>query len=181
MNADTPAAPKTIASELMASGSKIQLESVKAHYGELAIKAAWKLLQPQERDRIKTLCDNGQREEVSPPVTEQPEHRDASEISTTYPENVAKVDTWLQQQGLVETQPTSKRSLFNISDDLEKGCGQNQLVGVRSTYTKIWQCLEGLVTSSRQGMVDYTDVINEISSLLFKAITEAGTQFAFKN
>ena len=30
-------------------------------------------------------------------------------------------------------------------------------------------------------MVDYTDVINEISSLLFKAITEARTRFTIKS
>lgn len=71
VNSDTPADPQSIADELAACGTKIQLEAVKAHYGELAVKQAWKLLSSVERDRIKSLCDNAEKVEVSP-VTENP-------------------------------------------------------------------------------------------------------------
>lgn len=94
VNSNTPSDPKTIADELMACGTLIQLQAIKAVYGDVVVKGAWKLLSKDERDRIKSLCDNGQKEEV-PPVTEQP---------TIYK---------------METQPTPKRTLFKIGDDLE--------------------------------------------------------------
>ncbi len=52
-------------------------------------------------------------------MTEQPERRDVSEIAATYPENVSKVNTWLEQQNLADSHPYTKRTLFAISDDLE--------------------------------------------------------------
>lgn len=67
INNDVPTNPQLIADELAASGSKIQLEAVKAHYGELLIKQAWRLLSTRERTRIKALCDNGQKEEAVAP------------------------------------------------------------------------------------------------------------------
>jgi hypothetical protein len=92
VNANTQPDPRTIADELMACGTLIQLQATKASYGDVAVKAAWKLLPQQERDRIKALCDNGQlrhlgnvvqmaqigdfcdneQEEKSAPVIEQP-------------------------------------------------------------------------------------------------------------
>lgn len=95
VDSDTKPTPQAIADELAACGTKSQLESVKAEYGDLLIKQSWKLLEPSERIRIKNLCDNGQREEPQP-VTEHP---------ATYQ---------------VEPQPQPKRTLFSISDDLEK-------------------------------------------------------------
>ena len=100
INNDVPFTPQAIAEELAASGNKIQLEAVKAHHGELALRQAWRLLEPSERIRIKALCNSGQKEEVSP-VTEQP---------ATYQVK--------PQPQPVET-PTPRRTLFNISDDLQ--------------------------------------------------------------
>ncbi len=84
-----------VANELSACGSKIQLEAVKAEYGDVAVKIAWKLLPQVERDRIKTLCNNEHQsvEETPQPVTEE--------------SSVHKV----------EPQQT-KRSLFDISQEM---------------------------------------------------------------
>lgn len=73
VNNNTAPTPNAIALELSSCGSKIQLESVKAEYGELAVKAAWKLLSPDERDRLTSICLPGQQATEEPqPVTEQP-------------------------------------------------------------------------------------------------------------
>lgn len=93
VNTDTPTDAKTIADELMACGTRIELKSVKGHYGELMIKQAWKLLPQDERDHLTSICKNEITEDLQP-VTEEPA--------------VYKL----------ETQP--RRSLFNISDDLER-------------------------------------------------------------
>lgn len=100
---------EAIASEIVGCHTLIELQSVKSQYGEDLTRSAWKLISMDERRRLKLLCESGQKiEETS--------------IPTTYPENVAKVDAWLQKEGLAENkQPQQKtRSLFSISDDLEK-------------------------------------------------------------
>lgn len=109
VNNDTPADPKTIASELMACGTLIQLQAIKVSYGDIAVKTAWKLLPQDERDRIKSLCDNGQKEEVQP-VTEQ------SESAGAYTQDLT--EQWSQQQE--QLQPQHKRTLFGISEDLQQ-------------------------------------------------------------
>lgn len=88
-----------ISNKLSACSSKIQLEAVKAEYGELAVRTAWKLLSQQERDRIKALCNNEHQsvEETPQPVTETP--------------TIYNVDSPTQHP---------RRSLFNISEDLER-------------------------------------------------------------
>jgi len=53
-----------IANELSACATKIQLESVKAEYGEVLSRQAWRLLPQHERDQIRLFCN------------EQEEHRD---------------------------------------------------------------------------------------------------------
>jgi len=98
--------PQALADELIACGSALELKRVKSEYGD-AVKEAWKLLPQSERDRIKTLCDNGQRqstEETPQPVIEQP---------TSY-----QVEA--PPQPVEPTQPTqpTKRSLYAISTDL---------------------------------------------------------------
>lgn len=51
----------------------------------------------------------------------QPPLRDSSEIAATYPEDAAKVNAWLEKEGRTDPQPQPKpRTLFSISDDLEK-------------------------------------------------------------
>lgn len=88
-----------ISNKLSACSSKIQLEAVKAEHGELAVRTAWKLLSQQERDRIKALCNNEHQsvEETPQPVTETP--------------TIYNVDSPTQHP---------RRSLFNISEDLER-------------------------------------------------------------
>lgn len=66
---DTQANPKVIADELAACGAKLQLEAIKSHYGELAVKTAWKLLPQQERDRLTLVCKG---ESSEPVAVEQP-------------------------------------------------------------------------------------------------------------
>ncbi len=87
-----------IASEIIACGSYLELQSVKSQYGEHLAKQAWQFIPKSERQRIKALCTPEQQPVEEPqPMTEQP---------ATY---------------LVEAPPQPKtRSLFSISDDLEK-------------------------------------------------------------
>lgn len=46
-------------------------------------------------------------------------HRNVSEISATYPDSVA-IDALLEKEGRTESQQPKSRTLFNISEDLEK-------------------------------------------------------------
>lgn len=87
VNTETQPSPQAIALELAACETLIQLQAVKAHYGETLIKSAWKLLLQKERDRLKEICQ--------PQTQAKPTEKPAT------------------------TQQT-KRTLFNISDDLEK-------------------------------------------------------------
>ena len=90
-NASPPPDLNVIASEIIACGTYLELQSIKAEHGESLIKQAWLTIAIPERDRIKALCDNKQKEEPSP-MTEQPTYQ----------------------------APPKSRTLFSISDDLEK-------------------------------------------------------------
>lgn len=93
VNANAAPTSEALASELAACGNKIQLQAIKNEYGELAVKQAWKLLPTEERNRLTSICQNQPTEEPQPVIEEPAVYK-------------------------VETQ--SRRSLFNISDDLEK-------------------------------------------------------------
>lgn len=95
-NDSPPLDINAIADEITACGTYLELQAVKAQYGEGAVKQAWLTIPIPERQRLKALCDNGHTEQ-SQPMTEQP---------ATY---IVKAP-----------QPKTRRSLFNISDDLEK-------------------------------------------------------------
>jgi len=58
-----------IANELSACATKIQLESVKAEYGEVLSRQAWRLLPQHERDQIRLFCN------------EQEEHREVVQMA----------------------------------------------------------------------------------------------------
>lgn len=90
----------------MACGTLIQLQAIKASYGDVAVKGAWKLLPKDERDRLTAICQNQPKEEV-PPVTEQPDGAYTQQLT----------EQWSQEQELLQPQP--KRTLFSISDDLQ--------------------------------------------------------------
>jgi hypothetical protein len=128
VNANTPADPKIIADELMACGTALELKRVKTEHGDV-VKAAWKLLSQSERDRIKQLCAESKPEPQSQP---EPQTRDSSEIPATYPENVVKVNAWLNKKGCsqpqpepepkpsLEPQPTLKKpTLIELTSDLQ--------------------------------------------------------------
>jgi hypothetical protein len=144
MNSDTPALPQNIASELMACGSKIQLQTIKSQHGELPVKQAWRLLPQQERDRIKGLCDN---DTCSPPVEEtQP----MTEQPTIYK---------LEPAG----QP--KRTLFNISEDLEQLNDLLDEVGNDAQQQElINQWLEQLGSERDRKLDNYSALIVEMTS-----------------
>lgn len=88
-----------IAIELAACGTLIQLQAVKAEHGEQLVRQAWKLVLPEERMRLKGICQTEQQQAMEPP---QP----VTMVPAPYH---------------MESQPRPKtRSLFSISDDLEK-------------------------------------------------------------
>ena len=95
VNNDVQPEPQAIADELASCGNKIELEAIKSTYGELAIKAAWKLLPQSERDRIKLLCENQEKEEMSPMIQEP----------TIYVESPSKL---------------TKRNLIELTSDLQQ-------------------------------------------------------------
>lgn len=49
--------PQVLVNELTACGAALEFKRIKAEYGDMAVKAAWKLLPQSERDRIKIICD----------------------------------------------------------------------------------------------------------------------------
>jgi len=107
-----------IANELSACATKIQLESVKAEYGEVLSRQAWRLLH-NERDQIRLFCN------------EQEEHRDEV-VQAQIGDFKGNGQEEGQRQRVrnplykAEPQPQSrsaiqpKRTLFNISEDLER-------------------------------------------------------------
>lgn len=101
VNADNHLDPQVIAAELLACETVIELLAVKSQYGEPLVKAAWKLLSAEERDRLKAICQ---------PLTHS---KPKADVETPLEEE--------QQQEFQQVEPQKpKRTLFNISDDLEK-------------------------------------------------------------
>jgi hypothetical protein len=102
VNNNAQPTPEQIADELSACGTLIELQGVKNTYGDVAVKAAWRLLPQPERDRLTSICKNG-RQPQPEPVTEQP------------------VSSQMESQPVEQTQPQPKtRSLFSVSNDLER-------------------------------------------------------------
>jgi len=64
--------PQTLADELIACESALELKRVKSEYGDL-VKQAWKLLSQPERDRIKALCDTQAQPQLEPETQPAPE------------------------------------------------------------------------------------------------------------
>ncbi len=63
INSDAQLDPQILVDELTACGAALELKRIKAEYGEMTVKAAWKLLPQVERDRIKAIC-NGEPEQT---------------------------------------------------------------------------------------------------------------------
>lgn len=84
-----------IATEIVKCDNIIQLQALKAQHGEDAVRTAWRLLPVDERLRLKAICDGQKAEET--PVTDNP-----------------------TVNNQVEEPKPQVRSLFSISDDLEK-------------------------------------------------------------
>lgn len=59
VNSNVQPDPQALADELVACGTALELKPIKAEYGDMAVKATWKLLPQPERDRIKAICDGG--------------------------------------------------------------------------------------------------------------------------
>lgn len=73
INSNAQPAPQTVADELMACGAALQLKRLKTEYGDVAVKAPWKLLPQLKRDRIKAICDlEPQPTEPATETTSQP-------------------------------------------------------------------------------------------------------------
>lgn len=143
VNTETQPSPQAIALELAACQTLIQLQAVKAHYGEALIKSAWKLLLQKERDRLKEICAPQQRD--AQPVETQPTQKE-------------------QQTAYHQVEPQQpKRTLFNISDDLEK---LNELLDEVSDDEEqqelIAQWLEQLGEECDRKLDNYCALINEM-------------------
>jgi len=63
---------QSIADELIACGTALELKQVKSEYGDL-VKQVWKLLPQSERDRIKQLCSEESQPEPKPQVEPEPQ------------------------------------------------------------------------------------------------------------
>ena len=133
-----------IADEIVACGNRIQLQAVKATHGENTVRAAWKLIPASERQRLKALCtEQPQPEEIPTPV---------SEIPAAYQ---------------VEPQPTQQktRTLFSISDDLEK---LNELLDECNDDTQqqelIAQWFEALGEERDKKLDGYAALITEMTA-----------------
>lgn len=104
MNSNVQPDPQVLADELMACGAALELKRIKAEYGDVAVKAAWKLLPQSERDRIKAICDG----EPQPTTAPQPEP--VVETSEAHP-----VERSLQPEP-----STRKSTLIELSTELEQ-------------------------------------------------------------
>jgi len=92
---DTQPEPQAIANELAACGTLIALKGVKASYGDVAVKNAWKLLPIPERDRLKAICAG------EPKTDHQPEEI-STFVETTEPPKRTLIDLTVQLQQLDE-------------------------------------------------------------------------------
>lgn len=78
--------PQGLANELTACGAELEFKRIKAEYGDMAVKAAWKLLLQSERDRIKIFCEG----------EPQPKPASQTEPSTRKP-TLVELSTELEQ------------------------------------------------------------------------------------
>jgi hypothetical protein len=117
VNANTQPDPRTIADELMACGTLIQLQATKASYGDVAVKAAWKLLPPQERDRIHSLCDNGQKDHMDNVVQMQ----QIGDLEGNKHSSAEEVQPMTEQPANYQVEPpTRKPNLIELTTELEQ-------------------------------------------------------------
>lgn len=99
INSNLQPDPQALADELMACGAALQLKRLKTEYGDMAVKAAWKLLPQLKRERIKAICD------LEPQPTEP-----ATETTEAY-----------QVEQSVQPEPqTRKLTLIELSAELEQ-------------------------------------------------------------
>lgn len=129
---------EAIASEIAACGTYLELQSLKTEYGEDVARSAWKLIPPEERLRLKGICQSEQQQAMEPqPVSEQPQ-----QVSQPKP-----------------------RTLFTISDDLEKlnelldDCGDNA-----QQQELIAQWFETLGTERDRKFDNYCALVVEMTS-----------------
>lgn len=129
---------QVVADELSACGTRIELQAVKATYGDVAVKNAWKLLPQTERDRLTGICKNEVKEPTLEPVTEPKP----------------------------EPQPKPKtRTLFTIGDDLERlnelldDCGDDI-----QQQALITQWFEHLGEERDRKLDNYAGLISEMSA-----------------
>lgn len=95
--------PQVLADELMACGTALELKWIKAEYGDVAVKAAWKLLPQSERDRIKAICEG------EPQPTQEPQ-----------PESVVETPEASCQVERTPQSSTRKPTLIELSADLKQ-------------------------------------------------------------
>lgn len=98
--------PQVIANELSACGSLVQFQATKSSYGATAIKAAWKLLTQDDRDRLTAVCKNQDIDKDGTPNMTDEEPEPVTEAPTIY-----KVES--------ETKLT-KRNLIELSSNLQQ-------------------------------------------------------------
>lgn len=97
INTNTQPDPQTIADEMSACGSRIELQAIKASYGDASVKSAWQLLPAAERDRLKKICYEQQAEET-----------------------VTQPGGFDQQAQLQPQLSTTKASLIDLSSELKQ-------------------------------------------------------------
>ena len=76
--------PQAIAAQLIACDSPLELKQLKSEYGDEAVKSAWQLLSPSERERIKAICNTEPQPKsmtATPEAGQQPQ-RTLFDIST---------------------------------------------------------------------------------------------------
>jgi len=134
---------QSIADELAACGTLIELKATKATYGDVVVKAAWKLLPQPERDRLTAICKTEVKEPIPEPVKEEPAYQ-----MEPQPESQSKPKT---------------RTLFSIGDDLEK---LNELLDEADDDAQqqelISQWLEQLGTERDAKLDNYAALITEM-------------------
>lgn len=104
INSNVQPDPQVLANELMACGVALELKRIKAEYGDALVKAAWKLLPPPERNRIKAMCEG----EPQPIPAPQPEP--VIETPEVYP----------VERSLQPKPSTRKPTLVELSTELEQ-------------------------------------------------------------
>lgn len=96
--------PQVLVNELRACGVALEFKRIKAEYGDMAVKAAWKLLPQSERDRIKAICEG----EPQPATETQPEPV------------VENPEAYLVERSLQPEPLTRKSTLIELSAELEQ-------------------------------------------------------------